>query len=53
MIQRVDALLDRYGGQAAYGRKDQTSHALLDHELDMLKNMSRTLPPIFLLVRPS
>lgn len=47
---RLDALLDRYGGQAAYGRKDQTSHAFLDHELDMLSNMSRTLPPIFLLV---
>jgi putative ABC transport system permease protein len=50
VIQRLDALLDRYGGQAAYGRKDQTSHAWLDHELDMLNNMSRTLPPIFLLV---
>jgi putative ABC transport system permease protein len=50
VIKRLDALLDRYGGQAAYGRKDQTSHAWLDHELDMLNNMSRTLPPIFLLV---
>ena len=50
VITRLDALLDRYGGQAAHGRKDQTSHALLDHELDMLNNMSRTLPPIFLLV---
>src|SRR3989304_3328209 len=50
VIQRLDTLLDRYGGQAAYGRKDQTSHAWLDHELDMLNNMSRTLPPIFLLV---
>ncbi len=47
---QLDALLDRYGGQAAHGRKDQTSHAWLDHELDMLRNMSRTLPPIFLLV---
>jgi putative ABC transport system permease protein len=47
---RLDALLDRYGGAAAHGRKDQTSHAWLDHELDMLNNMSRTLPPIFLLV---
>ena len=43
-------LLDRYGGRAAYGRKDQTSHAWIDHELDMLNNMSRTLTPIFLLV---
>lgn len=50
VIQRLDALLDRYGGRAAYGRKDQTSHAWLDRELDMLNNMSRTLPPIFLLV---
>src|SRR4030095_6080878 len=47
---RLDALLERYGGRAAYGRKDQGSHAFLDHELDMLNNMSRTLPPIFLLV---
>ena len=50
VITRLDALLDRYGGRAAYGRKDQTSHAWIDHELDMLKNMSRTLTPIFLLV---
>ena len=50
VTKRLDALLDRYGGQAAYGRKDQTSYAWLDHELDMLNNMSRTLPPIFLLV---
>lgn len=50
VLKRLDALLDRYGGRAAYGRKDQTSHAWLDHELDMLNNMSRTLTPIFLLV---
>ena len=50
VIVRLDALLDRYGGRAAYGRKDQTSHAWLDHSLDMLNNMSRTLTPIFLLV---
>jgi putative ABC transport system permease protein len=50
VMTRLDALLDRYGGRAAYGRKDQTSHAWIDHELDMLSNMSRTLTPIFLLV---
>jgi putative ABC transport system permease protein len=50
VIQRLDVLLERYGGQAAYGRRDQTSHAFLDHGLDMLNNMSRTLPPIFVLV---
>lgn len=50
VVMRVDSLLDRYGGRAAYGRKDQTSHAWIDHELDMLSNMGRTLTPIFLLV---
>lgn len=50
VMMRLDAMLERYGGRAAYGRKDQTSHAWLNHELDMLNNMSRTLPPIFLLV---
>jgi putative ABC transport system permease protein len=50
VLRHVDALLKRYGGRAAYGRKDQTSHAWLDHELTMLENMSRTLPPIFLIV---
>jgi putative ABC transport system permease protein len=50
VTRQLDALLDRYGGHASYGRRDQTSHAFLDHELDMLSNMSRTLPPIFMLV---
>jgi putative ABC transport system permease protein len=50
VIKQLDALLDPYGGQAAYGRRDQYSHAYIDHGLDMLRNMSRTLPPIFLLV---
>lgn len=50
VIKRVDTLLDRYGGQAAYGRRDQFSHAYINHGMEMLRNMSRTLPPIFLLV---
>jgi putative ABC transport system permease protein len=50
VIKRLDALLDPYGGQAAYGRRDQYSHAYIEHGLDMLRNMSRTLPPIFLLI---
>src|SRR5262249_46571834 len=50
VIGKIDALLDPYGGQAAYGRRDQYSHAYIEHGLDMLRNMSRTLPPIFLLV---
>ncbi len=50
VIQRIDALLARYGGQGAYGRKDHASHAFLDGELQQLRAMSRVLPPIFLLV---
>lgn len=50
VIERLDALLSRYGGLGAYGRRDQTSHAFIDAELDQLKAMSRILPPIFLLV---
>jgi len=50
VIRRLDDILERFGGRAAYGRRDQTSHAWLEHALDMLNNMSRTLPPIFLLV---
>ena len=50
VIKRLDALLDPYGGQAAYGRKDLPSHAWGEHGLDMLRNMSRTMPTIFLLV---
>lgn len=47
---RLDALLARYGGVGAYGRKDQTSHAFLDAELKQLSAMARIIPPIFLLV---
>jgi len=50
VIRSLDNILERFGGSAAYGRRDQISHAWLNHELDMLNNMSRTLPPIFLLV---
>jgi putative ABC transport system permease protein len=50
VVKRLDGLLDRYGGQAAYGRRDQFSHAYINHGMDMLRNMSTTLPPIFLLV---
>lgn len=50
VIKRLDDLLDPYGGSAAYGRKDQISDAFLEHGLAMLRNMSTTLPAIFLLV---
>lgn len=50
VIDRVDALLARYGGLGAYDRDDHVSDAFLDAELEQLKVMSRILPPVFLVV---
>ena len=50
VIARIDAILAPYGGQGAYARKDQISHAFLDSELIQLQAISGILPPIFLLV---
>ncbi|MCG6122103.1 MAG: ABC transporter permease [Microvirga sp.] len=50
VIARLDSLLAPYGGEGAYGRRDQASHAFLDAELLQLRAMSRVLPPIFLIV---
>lgn len=49
-IDRLDQLLAPYGGTGAFGRKDQTSHAFLDNEMQELRAMARVIPPIFLLV---
>lgn len=50
VIARLDRLLAPFGGQGAYGRGQQTSHAYLDSELIQLRSMSQVLPPVFLLV---
>jgi putative ABC transport system permease protein len=50
VIARLDRLLASFGGQGAYGREQQTSHAYLDSELTQLRSMSQVLPPVFLLV---
>jgi putative ABC transport system permease protein len=48
LIDRLDQLLDRYGGQGAYGRADQHSHRFLTEEFRGLEAMSRIFPAIFL-----
>ncbi len=48
VMARIDDLLAPYGGQAAYGREDQQSHAFINAELEQLRSMSWVLPPIFL-----
>lgn len=50
VIERLDAVLEPYGGTGATGRKDQMSHAFLDAEITQLRGMSQVLPPVFLLV---
>ena len=48
VIQRLDQVLARYGGTAAYGREDQTSHAFVSQELNQLEMIAVVIPPIFL-----
>ena len=50
IIEALDRILERYGGQGAYDRTDQLSHAFVDAELKQLNTMSRIMPPIFLVV---
>jgi len=48
VIDRLDELLDPYGGLGAIGREDQISHRYLRMELEQLANMARIFPTIFL-----
>ena len=50
VIARLDPLLARYGGQGAYGRKDQLSHRYLYEEFRGLRLMATMFPVIFLSV---
>ncbi len=48
VIDRVDDILERYGGVGAFARKDQLSHRFLAQELEQLDNLSGIFPIIFL-----
>ncbi len=50
VIERLDHLLDPYGGVGAHGRADQVSHAFLDAEIEGLRVMAYVLPPVFLAI---
>jgi len=50
VMARLDRLLEPYGGQDAYLREDQQSHAFLEAELQQLSSMALIIPPIFLAV---
>jgi putative ABC transport system permease protein len=48
VITRLDAILDRYGGFGAVGRKDQMSHRFLSEEFRQLDRFARVFPAIFI-----
>ena len=48
VIDRLDAIVDRYGGVGAYAREDQLSNWFLTNELEQLRTLSRMLPTVFL-----
>lgn len=48
VIERIDRVLARYGGQGAFGRGDQTSHRFLSEELKGLETMAAVFPVIFM-----
>lgn len=50
VLDGVDRLLERYGGQGAYGRKDHPSHQLITEEFRQLRGTATLLPAIFLAV---
>jgi putative ABC transport system permease protein len=50
VIEDLQRHLARYGGREAVGRADQTSHAMLDNEIDEQKVLGTLLPGIFLAV---
>jgi putative ABC transport system permease protein len=50
VIDRLDLIIDRYGGRGAYGRAHQISHRFLSEEFRQLRLMATVFPVIFLSV---
>ncbi len=50
VIQRVDDLIEPYGGLGAYDRDDQLSHQFLDNEIESNRTMGMFAPTLFLAV---
>ncbi|MCK4469465.1 MAG: ABC transporter permease, partial [Desulfobacterales bacterium] len=48
VIERLDKLIEPYGGLGAYGRKDQLSNRYLSEEFRQLANTATIFPIIFL-----
>ncbi|WP_018716811.1 ABC transporter permease [Arhodomonas aquaeolei] len=50
VVDRVDAVVDRYGGLGAHPRADQISNRYLANEMHELGVLTRTIPLVFLAV---
>ncbi len=50
VLRKLDELLDPYGGLGAYQRDRQTSHQVLQGELDQNRVMGTAIPAVFLTV---
>lgn len=48
VIDRIDELLDPYGGQGAYARRDQRSNRFLNQELTQLGTLASLFPALFM-----
>jgi putative ABC transport system permease protein len=48
VIDRLDQLLNPYGGLGAYARKDQRSHRFLSQELQQLGTLASLFPAMFM-----
>ena len=48
VIDRLDIILERYGGVGAYGRENQTSHQFISEEIKQLRGTGMVAPIIFL-----
>ncbi|SIO15020.1 putative ABC transport system permease protein [Rhodovulum sp. ES.010] len=47
VIDRLDDLLEPYGGFGAHGRDTQLSNSFIESEIAQLKNLALVLPPVF------
>lgn len=50
VLERIDRLIETYGGAGSYGREDQLSHRWVSDEIKQLKGMGIIAPSIFLSV---
>ncbi|MEW6273391.1 MAG: FtsX-like permease family protein [Thermodesulfobacteriota bacterium] len=48
VIERLDRLLEPYGGLGAHGREEQTSHRFLEDEIAEQRTIAATIPVVFL-----